>query len=147
LEDLKTKSLLAKSKHAPLNRAISDQGWYMFTQMLAYKANLAGKHVTRISQWAPSSKTCSNCGYKIDKMTLDVRNWTCAECNQEHDRDTNAALNIKFWGLLNTKHGLFNPDTDGTSGINACGDTSAEHGCTNVQVSMKQEAHGSLVHT
>jgi putative transposase len=146
LEDLKTKSLLTKSKQAPLNRAISDQGWYMFTQMLAYKAKHSGKHVTKIDQWAPSSKTCSNCGHKVDKMTLDMRNWTCPNCNQEHDRDLNAALNIKFWGIMATDYNKF-VNTDGMSGINACGDTSTEYCGTDVQVSLKQEAYGSLVHT
>lgn len=144
LEDLKTKSLVKDKKQKPMNRSIADQGWYMFTEMLAYKAKLMGKHVTKIDQYAPSTKTCSNCGHVMPKIALDIREWHCPSCNSEHDRDINAALNIKFWGILSTKHDLFeSQDTGGTPEINACGDTSTTDDQTmdwHQLVSLKQEA-------
>ena len=55
-------------------------------------ARLASVH--EISRWFPSSKTCSCCGHKLDKLSLDVREWTCPDCGTHHDRDLNAAKNI-----------------------------------------------------
>ena len=65
LEDLKTKSLMKGKRQKAMNRSIADQGWSMFTEMLAYKAKLLGKHVTKIDQYAPSTKTCSHCGHVL----------------------------------------------------------------------------------
>ena len=48
-------------------------------------------------------------------MALDIRNWQCPACGSSHDRDINAAYNIRFWGVMMTTN------TEGTSGINACG--------------------------
>ncbi|HIU84318.1 MAG TPA: transposase, partial [Candidatus Aphodousia gallistercoris] len=47
----------------------------------------------------PSSKTCSHCGYKRESLELSVRSWTCPKCGAHHDRDVNAALNIKAEGI------------------------------------------------
>lgn len=141
LEDLKIKSLMKNKKQRSLNKAISDQGWGMFTSMLKYKAERRGKYITKIDQWAPSSKTCSHCGHKMEKMALDIRSWTCPSCGSDHDRDLNAAINIKFWGIMATDNALFEKiNTDGTSGIYACGDTSTEYCTSDVQVSLIQEA-------
>ena len=49
----------------------------------------------------PSSKLCSNCGHKVESLSLNIRFWTCESCNSEHDRDINAAINIKQIGLKN----------------------------------------------
>ena len=97
----------------------------------------------QIGQYKPSSKTCSSCGYKMSDMGLKIRDWICPECGAEHDRDVNAALNILWWGLLAT------PNTAGMAGIDACGDAKPlvdDGHMTEVdEVSMKQEAYGSLV--
>ena len=53
-----------------------------------------------IDWWYPSSKTCSCCGHKVDKLPLDIREWTCSNCGTHHDRDINAAINIKNQGQL-----------------------------------------------
>jgi putative transposase len=144
LEDLKIKSLMKGKKQRSLNRAISDQGWGMFVTQIKYKQARLGHHTTQIDQWAPSSKTCSSCGYKMSKMALDIRNWTCPSCGADHDRDLNAALNIKFWGIMATDHALFNSiSTGGTPGINACGDTSTQNVLAydnTSEVSLNQEA-------
>ncbi|WP_339381524.1 zinc ribbon domain-containing protein [Brasilonema bromeliae] len=48
-----------------------------------------------INRWFPSSKLCSNCHYQISELSLDVRTWTCPSCGTHHDRDGNAAMNIR----------------------------------------------------
>ena len=111
-----------------LNRAIADQGWSMFLGMLEYKTKTEGKIHTKISQWMPSTKTCSCCGHER-KMKLSDRvylceNTKCADYLKAKDRDWNAALNIHFWGLLGTSIQLIDSSTEGTSGINACGESS-----------------------
>ncbi len=63
------------------------------------KAERDGKAFVKIDRWFPSSKVCSECGYQMGKMTLDVRSWTCPSCNTHHDRDINAAKNIRDEGL------------------------------------------------
>jgi putative transposase len=52
-----------------------------------------------IDRWFPSSKLCSNCHYQISELPLDVRTWTCASCGTHHDRDGNAAMNIRAEGI------------------------------------------------
>ena len=53
----------------------------------------------KIDRFAPSSKTCSHCGYVNKRLTLNVRQWTCPKCGTHHNRDLNAAVNIKHFGL------------------------------------------------
>jgi putative transposase len=142
-EDLKTKSLVENKKQKSLNRAIHDQGWGMFLNMLEYKAARAGKHMVRIDTYAPSSKTCHQCQHKIEKMALDVRSWICPACNAQLDRDLNAAQNIEFWGRMMIDAQWFT-NTPGTGGINACGDTSVQGALLHPEVSTKQEAARSL---
>ncbi|WP_437182612.1 zinc ribbon domain-containing protein [Shouchella lonarensis] len=52
-----------------------------------------------VDQWFPSSQTCSTCGYKGGKKSLDVRMWTCQVCHAHHDSDINASINILNEGL------------------------------------------------
>ena len=145
-EDLKIKDLVKPKKQKSLNRAIHDQGWGMFIEMLKYKSAFKGKPFTQINQFAPSSKTCSCCGHKLAKLALDVREWRCPQCNTEHDRDVNAATNILFWGLAATPD--IEVNTPGTGGINACGDTRTQPVLAydnTVEVSRKQETQSTLV--
>lgn len=58
-----------------------------------------GKNVIKIDRFYASSKTCSTCGHKVDKLPLSTREWTCAGCGAIHDRDINAAINIRNSGL------------------------------------------------
>ena len=68
--------------------------------MLDYKLHDRGKELIRIDRWYPSSQTCSCCGYKNPEVKdLSVRKWTCPECGAVHDRDANAAVNIKSEGI------------------------------------------------
>ena len=78
-----------------LARQIADRGFGEFRRQLEYKAAQRGKTVVVVSRWYPSSKTCSACGYKLPKMPLSVRAWTCPACDTHHDRDINAAINLQ----------------------------------------------------
>jgi putative transposase len=84
------------------NRAQStgDAGWYSFVLKLQYKAEWLGKTILKIGQWEPSSKTCNACGYKHPNLTEDIREWQCPDCKTLHDRDINAAINIKNFSLI-----------------------------------------------
>ena len=98
IENLATNNLL---KNSNLARAISDMGWSEFRSMLEYKTDWYGKNLSVIGRFEPSSKTCSHCGTINKNLTLNDRIWTCNKCNSIHDRDINAAINIKNFGLRN----------------------------------------------
>ena len=91
LEDLNVQGMLRNHK---LSRAIQDLGFYELKRQLIYKANQFGKTVKSVERFFPSSKTCSCCGFKLEKLSLSVRKWTCKNCHAEHDRDINASINI-----------------------------------------------------
>ncbi len=82
-------------KNHSLARSIGDAGWGTFLSMLAYKCREAGKTLLKIGVFEPSSRTCSVCGYRKADLTLKDREWTCPDCGTTHDRDLNAAINIK----------------------------------------------------
>ncbi len=82
-----------------LAKAISDCGWSSFVGMLNYKCERSGKILVKVDRFFPSSKTCSNCYHRVSSLSLDVRHWTCPSCGTNHDRDVNAAVNIKAEGL------------------------------------------------
>ena len=92
IEDLNVKGMLGNHK---LARAISDIGWSRIRTQLAYKAQRYDTLVIVADRWYPSSKLCGACGIKHDGMTLATRNWTCIQCGAHHDRDVNAANNLK----------------------------------------------------
>ncbi len=96
-----------------LAQAISDVSWSTFVSMLEYKADWYGKNIIRIGRFAPSSKTCSNCGSINKELQLKDREWTCSNCSSVLDRDVNAAINIKSFALknhLSGEHRLKNQD-------------------------------------
>ena len=103
LEDLAVSNMV---KNRKLSRAISDLGWRSFRTMLEAKAEMYGRDFRVISRWEPTSQKCSCCGFKGGKKELKIREWTCLSCNATHDRDINAAINIKVaGGLSETKNG------------------------------------------
>lgn len=95
MEDLNVKGML-KNHH--LAKAIQEIGFYKFRQILEDKARNNNKQVILIDSFYPSSKTCSNCGYKKRDLKLSDRFWTCPVCREYHDRDLNAAVNILHEG-------------------------------------------------
>lgn len=98
LEDLNVKGMM-QNHH--LAKSIQSASWNMFVQMLTYKADFKGKNVIKIGRFEPSSKTCSNCGYVNSDLTLSDREWVCPHCGTHHDRDINAAINIKAFAFRN----------------------------------------------
>lgn len=74
---------------------ISDCSWGQFCTMLKYKSEWDGKNYLEVDRFFASSKTCSVCLNLIDSLSLNIRNWTCNKCQTHHDRDVNAAVNIK----------------------------------------------------
>jgi putative transposase len=92
IEDLNVKGMLKTRK---LARSIADMGFYEFRRQLEYKLARYGGKMVVASRWYPSSKTCSHCGFVIDMLTLAQRNWVCPSCGTVHDRDVNAAINLK----------------------------------------------------
>jgi putative transposase len=96
VENLHVKGMV---RNHNLAKAISDAGWGRFTNFLAYKLERKGGKLIEIDRWFPSSKLCSNCFHQMSEMPLDVREWTCPHCNAHHDRDGNAAINIRAEGI------------------------------------------------
>lgn len=97
MEDLNVSGML---KNGKLSRHIADAGWYTFKQMIEYKCDWKGKNFVQINRFEPSSKLCSVCGYHNGDLKLSDREWECPNCKTNHDRDINASVNIKNFGLL-----------------------------------------------
>ena len=95
IEDLNIKGML---KNHNLAKAIQEIGFYKFKQILEDKARNNYKNVVLVDRFYPSSKTCSNCGYKKRDLKISDRFWTCPNCGEHHDRDLNAAVNILHEG-------------------------------------------------
>jgi putative transposase len=91
LEDLNVRGMIGNHS---LARAISDAAWSELHRMLQYKCAWYGRDLVVVDRWLPSSKTCSTCGYLIDRLALSAREWRCQRCGISHDRDVNAAKNI-----------------------------------------------------
>ena len=94
-EDLDMKNM-SQSMH--FGQTVFDNGWGLFLRYLDYKLSDRGKRLIKVDKWFASSKTCYNCGYVNKDLDLSCRKWTCPDCNVFHDRDYNAALNIKREG-------------------------------------------------
>lgn len=94
-----------KSNHG---KSVNDLGWCYFVNRLKTKAEEQGKIVIEANKWFASSKTCNICGYVNKDLTISERSWICPKCGTEHNRDENAAINLKNVAL--------NIFTEGTSG-------------------------------
>ena len=92
IEDLHVKGMLA-NRH--LARSVADMGFHECRRQLEYKAAMRGGIVVVADRWFASSKTCSGCGHRLDVLPLSVRQWICPACGRTHDRDVNAAINLK----------------------------------------------------
>lgn len=100
VETLKVRNMM---KNARLAKHIGDASWHALTTKLDYKAREQGKRLVKLDPWYPSSKTCHVCQHKVDAMPLSIRSWECPACRTQHDRDINAALNIKHQGIIQLK--------------------------------------------
>ena len=108
MEDLNVKGM---QRNHHLAQAVVDASFGMFLTMLEYKCRWYGVNLIKIDRFAPSSKTCGKCGHIYKGLKLSERSWTCPECGTHHDRDFNAACNIKDFGLkaLPTERGKVKP--------------------------------------
>ena len=84
-----------QSRKRALNRSILRDGWSDLVDKLAYKAEWYGRTLIRVDRFYPSSKLCHECGRKYKELRLSEREWVCEHCGRKHDRDVNAALNIR----------------------------------------------------
>ena len=108
MENLNVKGM---QRNHYLAQAVGDASFGMFLTMLEYKCQWYGVNLVKIDRFAPSSKTCGQCGYVYKGLKLSERSWICPECGTHHDRDFNAACNIKEFGLkaLPTERGKVKP--------------------------------------
>ena len=108
MEDLNVKGII-RNHH--LAQSVSDASLGIFLTMLEYKCKWYGVNFVKIDRFAPSSKTCGKCGYVYKGLKLSDRSWICPDCGMLHDRDYNAACNIKEFGLkaLPTERGKVKP--------------------------------------
>ena len=96
VEDLNMQGM---SQALNFGKSVSDNAWGMFLRFLDYKLTEQGKMLVKIGKWFPSSKTCHECGYVLEELSLSTRKWECPVCHAVHDRDRNAAKNIKTEGM------------------------------------------------
>ncbi len=96
IEDLNVKGMM---KNHRLAGSIADASFREIRRQLAYKCKWYGKTLVVIDRWSPTSKTCSDCGFKMENFGLGIREWDCPNCHIHHDRDVNAARNILNEGL------------------------------------------------
>jgi putative transposase len=108
IEDLNVKGMM---KNRYLAKSIADASFGEFRRQLSYKAENAGTKIIVAERFFPSSKMCSECGAKTKRLPLSIRSWTCGECGTRHDRDLNAAINLKRYAE--------------SSAVSACGEFSA----------------------
>jgi putative transposase len=133
VENLNVKGMVRNHK---LAQAISDVGWGMFVNFLSYKLEKEGKVLVEIDRWFPSSKTCSECHFQVSELPLEIREWDCPSCGTHHDRDENAAKNIRAEGIRVLT-------VSGTGTAADGGDVRPRRGRKSVlrQSPMKSEAH------
>ena len=125
IEDLNVRGMV-KNRH--LARSIADMGFFEFRRQLEYKAAMRGGQVVVADRFYPSSKTCSCCGHRLEALPLTMREWTCPACGTRHDRDVNAAVNLKNMAVSST--------------VSACGETVSGRARKSAvkPASVKQEA-------
>ena len=92
IEDLNVSGM---AKNHRLARAVLDMSFFEFRRQIEYKSKMTGSVVVVADRFYPSSKKCSTCGEKYDGLDLSMREWDCPVCGCHHDRDINAAINLK----------------------------------------------------
>ena len=95
-EDLSVKQMM---KNRRMSKVIFDASWDACIGKIKYKCRLYGKHFAQVDKYFPSTRLCSDCGHKNNDLKLKDRSWNCPSCGVWHDRDINAAINIKKKGL------------------------------------------------
>ena len=97
IENLDMRSM---SQSLNFGKSVADDGWGMFVTFLKYKLEETGKRLVKVNKFFASSQICNVCGYKnTATKNLSIRAWDCPECGTHHDRDINAAINIRNEGM------------------------------------------------
>ncbi len=114
IEDLNVKGMMKNKK---LSRSIADVGWGEFRRQLEYKSKWHDSTILVADRFYPSSKLCSNCGWKASELQLSDRVFKCQECGLNIDRDQNAALNLQKYPIDYMEEYLYDlylstPDND-----------------------------------
>ena len=90
----------AMSQSLNFGKSVADDGWGMFVTFLKYKLEETGKRLVKVNKFFASSQICNVCGYKnTATKNLSIRAWDCPKCGAHHDRDINAAINIRNEGM------------------------------------------------
>ena len=131
-------NLKAMAQCLNLGKSVNDLGYGMFLQQLQYKTLWNNKILIEADKWFASSKTCSKCGFKHSKLQLQDRIFNCPSCGFEIDRDTNAGINLKNYGIKELI-GLVQPEFKPAENTTYTYTGSKQVG------SMKREAAKSLV--
>ena len=99
VEDLDLKEMSSSKTKYKFGLRILDLGYSTFLNYLSYKLDWLDKKIIKVNRYFPSSKRCNECYYKKEELTLAQRSWVCPICGKKHDRDINAAINIKKEGI------------------------------------------------
>ena len=120
IENLNVKGMMANHK---LAASIADLGMYEFKRQLIYKAEWYANRIDIVDQWYPSSKKCSQCGHKKEKLSLSDRLYICDECGFKIDRDLNASINLEQApdSVIVEKIGMVNPKLTSVDSVSAYG--------------------------
>ena len=132
IENLDVNDMVSNKRFA---RSVSDMGFYEFRRNLERKVTQRGGKVVVADQYFPSSKLCSGCGYKVNRLPTSVRKWQCPKCGVDHKRDVNAAVNLRENAI--------------SSMVSACGEESSGFGrkAEAKLFSMKQESSVTVIKT
>lgn len=132
VENLCVKGLARTNKA----KSVLDASWGMLVNFLGYKLERSGGKLVEVDRFFPSTKLCNHCKHKNDSLTLEDREWICPKCGTVHDRDDNAAKNIREEGIR-----IISTNTAGHAELQACGEgVRLVSTCTKKRRSMKQES-------
>ena len=130
-------------KNKRLSKSIHDVAWSEFVRQLEHKATWRGKTIIKLDKWFPSSQICSHCGTSSGKKPLNIREFICPDCNTYHDRDVNASINIRNYGLGQIDNRNSAGTVDYACGVSSSG-VMTSYGVITSYDMMKQEAQSSL---
>ena len=133
---IETLNMHAMSQQLRFGKSVADNSFGAFRNMLDYKLYFRGKKLLMIDKWFASSQLCSLCGYKNPEVKdLSIREWKCPACGAYHDRDINAAINLREEGKR------IAATTVGTTGSNACGEGVRHDDSLRVMAQSSQPLH------
>ena len=126
------------------SRALADAGMSRLLEQIRYKAQWYGARIVEADQWYPSSKTCSDCGV-VNKDLGREREWNCPNCGAHHDRNRNAARNLRKLALLAVGEDVTLPDGEALAGGDTiAGETAPDEGRTKPMTTAQSQLQLAL---